>query len=277
VISQSDSSAYVPIAKKSGDSFWLEDLEYCHLLNVRVHALTIDGMNNIIGRAIEQRKKLIVAHANVYGLNIAYKSPAIRSFLNSAELVYCDGAGVRLAARLIGDYLPPRITLTAWVWQLSEFAEPRNYTFYFLGARPGIAALAAVRLQESYPQIQVVGTKHGYFDKGPNSPENKAIIADINKCRPNILIVGLGMPRQERWLQENWDCIDANVALTGGAVFDYMSGELRRAPRWMTDNGLEWLGRLIIEPRRLWRRYVIGNPLFLWRVLKQRFGLIHFE
>jgi N-acetylglucosaminyldiphosphoundecaprenol N-acetyl-beta-D-mannosaminyltransferase len=85
------------------------------------------------------------------------------------------------------------------------------------------------------------------------------------------------MPLQERWLMENWDHIDANVALTGGAVFDYVSGELQRAPRWMTDNGLEWLGRLLIEPRRLWKRYLIGNPLFIWRVLKQRLGLLHFD
>ena len=76
---------------------------------------------------------------------------------------------------------------------------------------------------------------------------------------------------------ENWAGIEANVALTGGAVFDYISGELRRAPRWMTDNGLEWLGRLLIEPRRLWRRYVVGNPLFLLRVLKQRLGLQRFD
>jgi len=80
------------------------------------------------------------------------------------------------------------------------------------------------------------------------------------------------MPIQERWLKQNWDRLECNVAFTGGAVFDYISGELRRPPRWMTSHGLEWLGRLIIEPRRLWRRYIIGNTLFLWRVVKQRFG-----
>ena len=95
-----------------------------------------------------------------------------------------------------------------------------------------------------------------------------------NAVKPNILIVGFGTPLKERWLMENWDRIEVNVALTGGAVFDYVSGELRRAPRWMTDHGLEWLARLIIEPCRLWKRYLIGNPLFLWRVLKQRLGLL---
>ncbi|MEZ4642784.1 MAG: WecB/TagA/CpsF family glycosyltransferase [Chloroflexota bacterium] len=85
------------------------------------------------------------------------------------------------------------------------------------------------------------------------------------------------MPVQEKWLLENRENLNVNVIMTGGAVFDYVSGELQRAPKWMTDNGLEWLGRLLIEPRRLWRRYLVGNPVFLWRVLKQRLGLLRFE
>lgn len=84
------------------------------------------------------------------------------------------------------------------------------------------------------------------------------------------------MPLQERWLLENYDRLDVHVVMTGGAVFDYISGELRRGPQWMTDNGLEWMARLLIEPRRLWKRYIIGNPLFLWRVIRQRLGLLKF-
>jgi N-acetylglucosaminyldiphosphoundecaprenol N-acetyl-beta-D-mannosaminyltransferase len=192
-------------------------------------------------------------------------------------LVFCDGAGVMLGARLLGHHIPERITYADWIWQLAEFAEPRGFTFFFLGARPGVADKAAASLKARYPALRVVGTHHGYFDKTPGSAENEAVIEQINAVKPNILIVGFGMPLQERWLRDNWDHIDANVALTGGAVFDYVSGELQRAPRWMTDNGLEWLGRLLIEPRRLWKRYLIGNPLFIWRVLKQRLGLLHFD
>lgn len=145
---------------------------------------------------------------------------------------------------------------------------------FFLGSKPGIAEKAAQRLQERHPNLVIAGTHHGYFDKTPGSLENEAIIQQINAARPNILIVAFGMPLQEKWLMENWERIDANIALTGGAVFDYISGELARAPRWMTDNGLEWLGRLLIEPGRLWKRYVIGNPLFLWRILLQRLGVL---
>jgi N-acetylglucosaminyldiphosphoundecaprenol N-acetyl-beta-D-mannosaminyltransferase len=93
---------------------------------------------------------------------------------------------------------------------------------------------------------------------------------EINAAKPQILVVGFGMPRQERWLMENWDRVDANFALAGGAVFDYFSSRLRRGPRLLTDNGFEWLARLLVEPARLWRRYLLGNPLFLLRVLRQR-------
>ena len=137
-----------------------------------------------------------------------------------------------------------------------------------------MTAKAAVRLTERFPNLRILGTHHGFFDKTPGSLENEDVIQRINAVKPDILVTGFGMPLQERWLMDNWDRIEANVALTGGAVFDYISEELRRAPRWMTDHSLEWLGRLIIEPRRLWRRYLIGNPLFLWRVLKQRLGFL---
>lgn len=98
------------------------------------------------------------------------------------------------------------------------------------------------------------------------------MVREINASAPDILLVGLGMPLQERWLMQNREKLNAGVALMGGAVFDYVSGGLRRGPRLLTDNGLEWLARLLVEPRRLWRRYLVGNPLFLARVLGQRFG-----
>jgi len=197
--------------------------------------------------------------------------------MNEADIVRPDGTGLKLGAKILGVNTSPRITWADFAWQLAEFAEPRSFTSFFLGAYPGVAEKAAARLKERFPNLRVVGTHHGYFDKTPGNPENEAVIQQINAVKPNILIVGFGMPLQERWLMENWERIEANVALTGGAVFDYVSGELRRPPQWMTDHGLEWLGRLIIEPRRLWQRYLIGNPLFLWRVLKQRLGLLHLD
>ena len=167
--------------------------------------------------------------------------------------------------------MPQRITYADWIWQLAEFAEARNFSLFFLGAQPGVADRAAARLKERFPRLRIVGTQHGYFSKEAGNAENESVVDRINRLRPNILIVGFGMPLQERWLMDNWDRIQADIGLTGGAVFDYVSGEVPRTSSWMTDHGLEWLGRLIIEPRRLWRRYLIGNPLFIWRVMKQRF------
>lgn len=228
----------------------------------------------VLGMLVTLGKRGMVLSGNVHSLNLAYRQAWLRLFMNHADLVRLDGAGLRLGARVLGHPTPPRATWADFAWQLAAFAEPRGFTFFFLGGRPGVAEKAAARLRERHPDLQIVGTHHGYFDKTPGSPENEAVVHAINAVKPNILIVGFGMPIQERWLMENWDRIDANVALTAGAMFDYVSGELRRGPRWMTDHGLEWLARLIIEPRRLWKRYLIGNPLFLWRVLKQRFGLL---
>lgn len=247
------------------------------ILGVEGHILTVPELHTSLETILRERKKAIVANVNVHCLNLAYGQPWLRSFLNDAQIVFCDGSGVIVGARILGYRIPERITYADWMWQLAEFAEPRGFSFFFLGGRPGVADKASALLKNCFPDLRIVGTHHGYFAKSATSPENQTVIQKINATQPNILVVGLGMPLQERWLMENWDCIKANVALTGGAVFDYISGDLRRAPRWMTDHGLEWLGRLVIEPRRLWRRYIVGNPLFLFRVFKQRLGLLDLD
>ncbi len=236
------------------------------LLDIRIDPVTVDQLHAYMADLIVRDDKALVLNVNVHCMNLAYENPWLRNFLNSAEMVFCDGAGVRLGGKLKGESLPKRITYADWVWQLAAFAEPLGWTFYFLGAKPGVAQKAADALRERHPALKVVGTHDGYFSHDPNSAENQAVIDEINALKPNILMMGMGMPLQEKWLMENWQQVDANIALTGGAVFDYVSGELQRAPRWMTDNGLEWLGRLLIEPKRLWQRYVVGNPLFLYRV-----------
>jgi N-acetylglucosaminyldiphosphoundecaprenol N-acetyl-beta-D-mannosaminyltransferase len=148
---------------------------------------------------------------------------------------------------------------------------------YILGAKPGVAEKARDFFLNKYPGLYIVGIHHGYFNKGINNLENNIVVQDINEKKPDILIVGFGMPMQEYWISENWGQMNVPVVLPVGALIDYMARVVPRAPRWMTDHGLEWLGRLIIEPRRLWKRYLLGNPIFLWRVLQQRFGRLHIE
>ncbi len=248
--------------------------ERVSVLGVQVTPLGVPALHAHIGDCIQMGRKALVLHVNVHALNLAWERPWLRSFFNSADLVFCDGAGVILGARILGHRIPERITYADWMWQLAAFAEGHGFSLFLLGARPGIADKAAASLTARFPRLRIAGCHHGFFDKTRGSPGNEAVIRCINVASPDILIVGFGMPIQERWLMENWQRIDAKVLLTGGAVFDYVSGDLRRAPRWLTDHGLEWLGRLIIEPRRLWRRYILGNPKFLWRVIRQWLGLL---
>ena len=235
-----------------------------------MHPLTVEELHVEIGRLVRDGKRGLVLNVNAHCLNLCYEDPKLRDFLNGAEVVFCDGAGVRLAASILSRRIPERITYAEWAWRLAAFAAAQGFSLYFLGGRPGVAREAARRLIESFPDLKIVGVRHGYFDHSAGSAENEAVVAEINAAAPDILLVGLGMPLQERWLMENRERIGAGVVLTGGAVFDYVSGGLRRGPRLLTDNGFEWLARLFVEPRRLWRRYLVGNPLFLLRVLKQR-------
>lgn len=240
------------------------------VLGVRVHALTVPQLHAAMGAIIDNGDHVLVLNANVRALNLAYEWPWFRHFLNQAGLIYCDGAGVALAARLDGFHIPRRITLADWAWELAEFAQSCDYSFFLLGAQPGVAEQAAERLQARFKRLRIVGVQHGYFNKAIDHPENQAVVESINAVRPDILILGFGMPLQEKWLMENWHRVDARIALAGGAVFDFISGGLQRAPAWMNDRGFEWLGRLLIEPGRLWQRYLVGNPLFFSRVLRHK-------
>jgi N-acetylglucosaminyldiphosphoundecaprenol N-acetyl-beta-D-mannosaminyltransferase len=243
------------------------------VLGVSVDPLTTEGLHAEIGRLVRGKESGLVLNVNAHCLNLCYENPKLRDFLNGADVVFCDGVGVMVAAWILGRRIPERITYANWAWQLADFAAAQGFSLYFLGARPGVAQEAARRLMERYANLKIVGVRHGYFDHSAQSPENQAVVEEINAAAPDILLVGLGMPLQERWLMENRHRLDASVALTGGAVFDYISGRLRRGPRFLTRSGFEWVARLLVEPRRLWRRYLVGNPLFLLRVLEQRLGV----
>jgi N-acetylglucosaminyldiphosphoundecaprenol N-acetyl-beta-D-mannosaminyltransferase len=242
-----------------------------NILGVPVAAITLQQTLEWIDRLVQSRKHAIIAHVNIRGLNIAYEQAWYSQFLNAAEFVYCDGTGVLLGAWMLGAALPERFTLADWMWQYAQFAEARRHRLFFLGNPPGTAAKAASNLQEHFPALQFAGTQHGYFNQTPGHPENEAVIAAINAARPDVLFVGFGMPTQERWLMHNWERLDAAVGISCGAIFEYVAGELKRGPHWMTENYMEWLARVFISPGRYWKRYARDIPLFTYRVLKQRF------
>ncbi len=239
---------------------------------VPVDALRESDLHGHICQAIVQDQRATYLHINVHGLNLAWQQSWVRTCFQKADLVICDGKGVQYAARVLGTPLPARLTYADWAWALARLAAEHGFTLYFLGGRPGVAEKAARVLQARWPDLQVVGCHHGYFDKHTRATENRGILARINAANPDILLTAFGMPLQEYWVTVHRAQLQTRVVLCGGAVFDYVSGNLARGPHWMTQHGWEWLARLVIEPRRLWRRYLLGNPVFVWRVLRQKLG-----
>ncbi len=259
-------------AKKGQAAGLSEDFESVTLLGVRIHTLSAGELIQFITNTVSAGRKACVAYVNTYAINLSIESPWFRDYINSADVTYCDGFGVKWGAHLLGLKIAYRYTPPDWVSQLAVECVRQEVSLFLLGARPGVAPRAAMALQKRFPGVSIVGTHHGYFDKRRDSVENGLVLQEIRAAQPDILIVGFGMPLQEHWLVENWQQIRAKVVLPAGALIDYLAGEVPRAPRWMTDHGMEWLGRLVVEPRRLWRRYLVGNPQFLWRILMDRLG-----
>ena len=241
-----------------------------HILGVPVDPVTVDGLQRHLLRFIRDGVKATVLHANVHAVNLAVGDRAFAAILSAADLVFCDGHGVMLGARLLGQRIPVKITYADWTWDLAAMCEREGLSLYLLGSRPGVAAAAAARLRDRHPGLRIAGTHHGYFDHTAGGEASLDVIAGINAVRPDLVLVGFGMPLQESWIAAHRRLLDAGVVLSAGAAFDYVSGQLRRPPRWMTGYGMEWLGRFLIEPRRLARRYLAGNPAFMLRVLRQR-------
>ena len=166
---------------------------------------------------------------------------------------------------MLGHHLPPRVVLTYWIWQLCELVEKQKFSVFFLGATNEYVTEAVERVRQRFPGIRIVGSHHGYFEK--QGPQNDAVVEMINQAQPNILVVGFGMPMQEFWIEENVSNLSANVILPAGSMIDYTAGRKGLAPKWMANNGMEWLYRFFQEPGRLWKRYLIGNPSFMLNVL----------
>ena len=208
-----------------------------------------------------------VMYVNAHVINQSQERPELRAALAAADLVYCDGYGVRVAARALDLPVPHRMTGADWIWSLAALCERTGRSVYLLGSEPGVAREAAANLRHRHPALEVVGHHHGYFEVGTHHAER--VVEDINARRPDILLVGMGTPKQELWVERHQGSLDVSVLWTVGALFDYVSGRVPRAPAVLSDNGFEWMFRLGVEPRRMWRRYLLGNPRFISRVVTQ--------
>ncbi len=238
------------------------------ILGVYVSVISQDGLNDAIVESVKCCEKKVIAYINLNAINIARGNEQFREFLNCAAIAYCDGEGVRLGAKILGRELPPRIVLTYWIWQLCALCEQNGLRVFFLGGSHEAVTRAVRNVKERFPRLTVAGSYHGFFQK--SGPESDIVVEMINEVKPNILFVCFGMPMQEFWIKENFSRLTANVILPAGAMIDYAAGLKGIAPKWMANNGMEWLYRLIREPKRLWKRYLIGNPMFIVATLLQR-------
>jgi N-acetylglucosaminyldiphosphoundecaprenol N-acetyl-beta-D-mannosaminyltransferase len=221
-------------------------------------------------RSASGRLKEIVLPVNAHFMNLARGEEWLRDFANGEGVhVVADGRGVLLAARLLRAGVPNHIRFSEWVHLLFRSAEERGLSFFFLGAEKERVEKARDLVRKERPALRIVGAHHGYF-KWP-SQTNEELVQMINDCRPDILLVGMSMPIEERWVVEHRDRLDVGVVILGAGCFEWLSGKTSVAPRWVSALHLEWVFRLIQEPRRLWKRYLIGIPQFLMSILKERF------
>lgn len=246
----------------------VESFDEVVLLGTRFHKLKVYELIDFTVKSATKPMKTIICHVNVRAMNFAYELPWYKEFLNKSDLVFCDGFGVLLGAKMCGCHVSSshRMTCPDYIEDLARACEREDVSLYLLAGKPGTVNKAITKLKAIAPNLRVSG-HHGYFDK--RGEENEYVIQQINEFKPDILYIGFGMPLQERWIMNNLDRVDAKVFLPLGACLDFYTNSVYRGPRWMTDHGLEWLTRLFTEPTRLWERYFIGNPLFFYRVTQE--------
>ena len=238
------------------------------ILGVPIASLTPEAALEAIDRLYDRDRPAFVAHVNVHTLNLATADPDFGRVLRAADLVLNDGKGVMLAARMQKSRFPADLNGNFFSPLVLDHAAKRGWPVFFFGARPGVAERAAERLSQELPALKVAGVRDGYFSAG-QEPE---VANQINESGAGVLMVGLGNPLQERWIERYLDQTGARLGIGVGAFFDFQAGAIPRAPQLMNRLGVEWVYRLAREPRRMWRRYLVGNPLFLARVARARYG-----
>jgi N-acetylglucosaminyldiphosphoundecaprenol N-acetyl-beta-D-mannosaminyltransferase len=232
-----------------------------------VDSLTLDEAVDAVDAFVRSARPHRIAVVNAHKFWLMERYPALRRVVHGADLILPEWAVVWAAARL-GRPLRGHVAGITLVDRLIAVAPARGWSFYFLGAAPDVIAAMVERLRVARPGLQVAGWHHGYY-----APEDEPVVVEaVRRTGPDILVVALGSPRQELWIAAHGPRTGARVAIGVGGSFDVLSGRKRDAPAWMRGRGLEWLYRLWLDPRRLWRRYLVTNTWFVWRVLRAWLG-----
>ncbi len=234
---------------------------------MRVACLDFAGILEQVQEWLPAKERRTILYANAHCLNTAWEDLQVRSALNQADLVYADGISVVWASRILDGCRLVKMTGADWIWPFCAWAQEQGVSLYILGGRPGVGARAQKMLLQRYPDLEVLGCADGFFQE----KSEVEVIREINRLCPQVLFVGMGTPKQEQWVAARRPALEVPVCWAVGALFDYVAGDERRVPAWLYGLGLEWLWRLWVNPHGKWRRYILGNPRFVWRVLKQRF------
>jgi N-acetylglucosaminyldiphosphoundecaprenol N-acetyl-beta-D-mannosaminyltransferase len=246
------------------------------VLGVRINALRIADVIDQMEEWIQAKTVCrSVAATSMHGIVEAQHDPAFLELLNATDLVVPDGMPLIWLARRGGHDLGHRVYGPDLTLSFCEQTKGQSYRHFFYGGEPGVADRLAESLKHRFPSMQIVGTYSPAF-RPLSKEEDEEIVAMISRAAPDVLWVGLGAPKQERWMHEHKNKLSAPVMVSIGAAFDMLSGRKKQAPRWMREHGLEWLFRFCQEPRRLWRRYLIYGTQFIFYVVLESLGLKKF-
>ncbi len=243
-----------------------------NVLGVGISAVDPPTALDFMSGWIRAREQHYVCVCAVHIVMECQQDSQLRAVVNRASLAVPDGMPLVWVARLTGQRHVQRVYGPDLMLSFCARAAERGYTNYLLGGAPGQPELLAERLRARFPGLSIVGT-HATPVRPLAPAENDAVVDEINNVGPDVVWVGMGTPIQERWMAANRGRVTSPVLVGVGAAFDMHSGKVHQAPVWMKHAGLEWAFRLTQEPRRLWRRYLLGNPQFVARLVGQRLGL----
>jgi N-acetylglucosaminyldiphosphoundecaprenol N-acetyl-beta-D-mannosaminyltransferase len=249
----------------------MRPLKRFDLLGSPIDIMDVDDLDTVVESAIASGQKKIIGNHNIHSLFLYQRNPQMRAYYDAAHNIHVDGMGVVLLAKLANIPLERkhRITYLDYFAHLLPMAAQRGWRIFYLGTKPEIVARGVSRLRERFKGLQIEYA-HGYFDHRAGSEDGKRILQTIANYRPHILLVGIGMPKQEQWVYEHRDEIKANAIFNAGGYMDYIGGAVPTPPRWIGRMGLEWLYRLLSEPRRLFTRYLVEPWFVIYALLSPR-------
>lgn len=247
-----------------------------NVLGVGISALNLETAVATIAHALERKQKGYVCVTGVHGVSEAQEDRKFHQVLNGSFLNTPDGMPMVWMGRWQGFSEMGRVYGPDLMLRICELSVSRGWTHFFYGGAPGVADELKLRLEKRFPGIRIAGTYTPPFR--PLNPDEEAdLLHRVGSLKPDVFWVGLSTPKQERFMAGHWQKLEATLFFGVGAAFDFHTGRVRQAPRWMQRSGLEWLFRLLCEPRRLWRRYLKNNPLFILRAALQLTGLRKYE